>query len=54
MSNIYFDTSSIVKVYHKESDSDNILNILPQFDGFYLSELTKIEFVSAFWKKVKY
>lgn len=54
MKSIYLDTSSLVKVYHKEPDSDKIIKILPQYQGVFLSELTKIEFVSAFWKKVRY
>lgn len=51
--NIYLDTSSLVKIYHREADSDKIIKILPEFQRIFLSELTKIEFVSAFWKKVK-
>lgn len=54
MKGIYLDTSSLVKVYHKESDSDKIIITLPQYQDVFLSELTKIEFVSAIWKKVKY
>jgi uncharacterized protein len=54
MKNIFLDTSSLVKAYHKEADSDKIINILPQYQRIFLSELTKIEFVSAFWKKVKH
>lgn len=54
MKGIYLDTSSLVKVYHKESDSDKIIIKLPQYQDVFLSELTKIEFVSAIWKKVKY
>jgi uncharacterized protein len=53
MKSIYLDTSSLVKVYHKEPDSDKIIKILPQYQGLFLPELTKIEFVSAIWKKVK-
>lgn len=54
MKGIYLDTSSLVKVYHKEDDSDKIIITLPQYQDIFLSELTKIEFVSAIWKKVKY
>lgn len=54
MKNIYLDTSSLVKAYHKKPGSDKIIKMLPQFQHIFLSELTKIEFVSAFWKKVKY
>jgi uncharacterized protein len=54
MKSIYLDTSSLVKVYHQEPDSDKIIKILPQYQGIFLSELTKIEFVAAFWKKVRH
>jgi uncharacterized protein len=52
MKGIYLDTSSLVKVFHKESDSDKIIKILPNYQSIYLFELTKIEFASALWKKV--
>lgn len=51
MKGIYLDTSSLVKIYHNEPDSDKIIKILPPYQVIYLSEITKIEFVSAFWKK---
>ncbi len=54
MKRIYLDTSSLVKAYHKEPDSDKIIKTLPQYQAVFLSELTKIEFISAFWKKVRY
>lgn len=52
MKSIYLDTSSLVKAYHREPDSDKIIKILPQYQRIFLSELTKIEFISAIWKKV--
>jgi len=52
MKSIFLDTSSLVKVYHREPDSDNILKTLPEFQRIILSEITKIEFISAFRKKV--
>jgi uncharacterized protein len=54
MNGIYLDTPSLVKAYHKETDSDKVIKILPQYQSVFLSELTKIEFVSAIWKKVKH
>ena len=52
MKRIFIDTSSLVKIYHKEIDSDKIIKTLPEYQGIFLCELTKVEFVSAFWKKV--
>ncbi|MBI4648654.1 MAG: type II toxin-antitoxin system VapC family toxin [Bacteroidia bacterium] len=54
MKKIFLDTSSIVKVYHKENDSDRLLNIFTDdIDEMYLSELTKVEFNAALWRKVR-
>ena len=42
MKNIFLDTSSIVKVYHKENDSEKILKILSyNTEKIFLSEITK-------------
>lgn len=51
----FFDTSSLFKLYHQEADSyitegvftTNIVNAI------FLSDLTKIEFESTVWKKVR-
>ncbi|OFX43537.1 MAG: hypothetical protein A2046_01420 [Bacteroidetes bacterium GWA2_30_7] len=52
--NIFLDTSSLLKVYHREQDTDEILKLLSQeVENIYLSELAKIEFNSAVWKKVR-
>ena len=54
MKNIYLDSSSIIKVYHEEYDSDEVLKILSNdIDKIYLSELVKVEFNSATWKKIR-
>ena len=51
---LFIDTSSILKVYHKESDTERILKILSDIvSGIYLSEIAKIEFNSALWKKYR-
>jgi len=52
MKNIFMDTSSLVKAYHRETDSDKVLKTLPEYQHIFLSEITKIEFVSAVMKKV--
>lgn len=52
MSGIFLDTSSLVKAYHREEDSDRVLDTLAQHDRIFLSEVAKIEFVSAFYRKM--
>ena len=46
--NIFLDTSSLLKLYHKESGTDELLNLISgKAEQIYLSELAKIEFNSA-------
>ena len=52
---IFLDTSSLFKLYHQE-DGTRELEILfaaAQITHIYLSELTKLEFASTVWKKVR-
>jgi len=51
---VFLDTSSLVKLYHQEEGTDELLAFLAE--GVYeiwLSELTMLEFRSALWKKVR-
>ena len=51
---IFFDTSAIIKLYHDEDGTDDVLSIINSYDPLILvSDLTQIEFVSAFAKKVR-
>lgn len=52
----YLDTSSLLKLYHKETGSDRLYEILSdseEIKAIFLSELAKIEFLSAIWKKIR-
>ena len=49
--NVFLDTSSLVKLYHNEKDSEYIENSLKNVSAIYLSEIARLEFVSALWKK---
>lgn len=50
----FIDTSSLLKLYHKESDSDMIIQALSgNIKEIFLSELTILEVKSAVWKKVR-
>lgn len=51
---VFVDTSSLLKLYHQENDSDTIQAVLS--DGvteIVLSEIAILEFRSAIWKKVR-
>ena len=52
---VFLDTSSLVRLYHQEADTIIIENVFKDFDVkvVYLSELSKIEFISTIWKKVR-
>lgn len=52
--NLFLDTSSLLKIYHREQDTDEILKLISEnAKNIYLSELAKIEFNSAVYKKVR-
>jgi uncharacterized protein len=51
---VFLDTSSLVKLYHQEEGSDELLAFIEKgVDEIWLSELTMVEFRSALWKKVR-
>jgi PIN domain nuclease of toxin-antitoxin system len=47
--NLFFDTSSLFKLYHLEEGSKEIINFFNsnKIDSIYLSEITSVEFCSA-------
>lgn len=52
---LFLDTSSLVKLYHKEAGTEEIEYIFTNhtITEIFLLEITKIEFQSAIWKKVR-
>jgi predicted nucleic acid-binding protein len=51
---IYLDTSSLLKLYHSEHGSERLISILSaDIDAIYLSEIARVEFLSAIWKKIR-
>ncbi len=53
MATLYVDTSSLVKYYYPEPDSDKVEAILLKADRIYISYLTMVEMASALSKKVR-
>lgn len=53
--NIFLDTSSLIKMYHNEADSPWLLDFIENNDieSIFLAEITRIEFLSAVWKKCR-
>ena len=52
---IFLDTSSLFKLYHREEDTAMLEQIFSttKVTNVFLSEISKIEFTSAVWKKVR-
>lgn len=51
--NYFFDTSALVKLYHKENGTDQILDIYNSKSVIFISELTKLEFLSSVHRKFR-
>ena len=52
---IFLDTSSLFKLYHQEADTAELQLLFStiRITGIFLSEISKIEFTSTIWKKVR-
>lgn len=53
--NLFFDTSSLFKLYHHEEGTNELIGFFKSnsIDSIYISEITGIEFSSAVWKKCR-
>ena len=52
--NAFLDSSSVIKLYYPEADSDEIERYVDEnINEIYLSELAILEFRSALWRKVR-
>lgn len=52
---IFLDTSSLFKLYHQESGTVELERLFSEqkITAIFLSEISKIEFTSMIWKKVR-
>ncbi|CAN5572822.1 hypothetical protein BH10BAC3_BH10BAC3_16930 [soil metagenome] len=52
---IFLDTSSLFKLYHREVDTEALEQLFStvKITNVFLSEISKIEFTSTVWKKVR-
>jgi predicted nucleic acid-binding protein len=53
--NLFFDTSSLFKLYHQEDGTKELMDFFSsnQIESIYLSDISRIEFSSAVWKKCR-
>jgi len=49
----FFDTSALVKIYHRETGTDTVLPIYKSDDSIFISELSKLEFISTIHRKFR-
>lgn len=52
--NLYFDTSALVKLFHTESGTDAVTDLIERKDSeIFVSELVKIEFGCALYRRFR-
>jgi len=49
----FFDTSALVKIYHKEPGMDIVLPVYNSNNVIFISELSRLEFVSTIHRKFR-
>lgn len=49
----YFDTSALIKIYHREEGTEIILDIYKNNDDIIISEISRIEFISTCYRKYR-
>ncbi|MFN9999447.1 MAG: type II toxin-antitoxin system VapC family toxin, partial [bacterium] len=52
---IFLDTSSLFKLYHQETGTEELESVFlkSKVTHIYLSEISKVEFTSTIWKKAR-
>jgi len=52
---VFIDTSSLIKLYYKEEDTSKLDQIFTDYNvtGIFISEIAKVEFFSAIYKKLR-
>lgn len=52
---VFLDTSSLIKLYHKENGTKELQSLFleSKIIQIFLSEITKVEFASTIWKKIR-
>jgi predicted nucleic acid-binding protein len=52
---IFLDTSALFKLYHQETGTEELESVFlkSKITHIYLSEISKVEFTSTIWKKVR-
>lgn len=52
--NLFFDTSALVKYFHPETGTDQVVELIDKVTHqIWVSDLAKIEFISALYRKLR-
>jgi predicted nucleic acid-binding protein len=51
--NFFFDSSALIKIYHYEHGSEEIVKIYNSDQTIFITELSKVEFLSAIHRKYR-
>ena len=51
--NYFIDTSSLIKIYHKEEGSQKVIDLYKSEANINISELAAIEFISAIYREFR-
>jgi len=51
--NYFFDTSALVKIYHQENESEDVVGVYRSVENIFLSELSVIEYHSVVYRKFR-
>ncbi len=51
---LFFDTSALVKYFHDEAGTQQVVSLITdQANEIWVSDLTRVEFLSALYRKVR-
>lgn len=52
--NLFFDTSALVKYFHIEAGSQQVIDLIENFaNQVWVSDLARVEFISALYRKLR-
>lgn len=53
MNRFFLDTSVLIKLFHKEAETENVIELLANSENNVIRYLSKMEFISTIFKKVR-
>lgn len=53
MKSVFLDTSSLLKLYHEEEGSEEVIALIEEMEKIFLCDIAMVEFSSAVWKNIR-